>query len=108
MTLPKPIADLVDTLGKSDNMVFADSFSEDAVVFNDGKTYRGKKEITRWNEQAHANHIQRADPIEISTMNGRTVLLIRISGLFEGSPLTRKYNFGISENKITSLIIECV
>jgi hypothetical protein len=106
MILPKPIADLVDAHNKFGSITFSDSLAENAVVFDSGKTYRGKKEITQWTATFNNEHKTFLKPVEIATINNRIILKVKVLGIFKGSPKTRTYNLGINEDKITSLIAE--
>ena len=45
MKLPKLIADLIATQDKYDSKTFAEIFSDEAIVHDEGKTYHGKTEI---------------------------------------------------------------
>jgi hypothetical protein len=43
MKLPKTIADLIAAQDKYDSKAFADNFSDDAVVYDEGKVHHGQK-----------------------------------------------------------------
>jgi hypothetical protein len=53
MNLPKVLADLVTAQNQFDSIAYTNCFSETAVVFDEGKTHTGKKEIS--NEASFAN-----------------------------------------------------
>lgn len=105
MILPKPIADLLDSHNKFGSITNAQSLDENAVLFHSGKTYRGKKEIGRW-ETVDSDRRTYLKPIDMVSTNDRVILKVKLSGLFRGSPRIRTYNFGIQKDKITSLIVE--
>ena len=105
MNLPKPVADLIAAQDKYDSKAFADAFSEDAVVHDEGKTYRSKTEIRKWNELTNARYKTKYEPHEVTTDGDKVTLTARISGTFDGSPAIIKYHFEIRNGKIRSLQI---
>lgn len=105
MKFPKPIAELIAAQDKYDSKAFAETFSETAVVYDEGKTYRGKKEIRNWNETTNAKYRTKYKPLEALTEDGKVTLTIKVSGTFDGSPIVLKYNFEVKDGKIISLKI---
>lgn len=49
MKLPKLIDDLIAAQDKYDSKAFAENFSDDAIVHDEGKTYHRKTKISRSN-----------------------------------------------------------
>ena len=105
MKLPKLISDLIAAQDKYDSKAFADNFSDDAVVQDEGKAYHGKTEIRQWNEMTNAKYKTKYEPLEITTKGDKITLTAKISGTFEGSPVIIKYHFETKHGKITSLRI---
>jgi hypothetical protein len=103
MNLPKTIADLLAAQDKYDSKEFAENFSDDAIVHDEGKTYHGKKEIEQWNEKTNAKYKTKYKPLDILNEGEETIMTANISGDFDGSPLILKYYFNIKGSKITSL-----
>ena len=103
MNLPKTIADLLTAQDKYDSKEFSEIFSDDAIVHDEGNTYHGKREIEQWNEKTNAKYKTKYKPLDISTKGEEIIMTAKISGDFDGSPITLKYYFNIKENKITSL-----
>lgn len=102
-SLPKVIADLVMAQNNFDSMAYADCFAETAVVFDEGKTHKGKKEIKNWIERANKVYKTVMKPIEYSS--NKQILKAEISGSFPGSPLVLNYQFKIKDEEIHSLKI---
>ena len=69
MKLPSIIADLLTAQEKYDSKAFSECFSDDAVVFDEGKTYRGKKEVRQWNEMTNAKYKTKYEPLEVTTIS---------------------------------------
>jgi len=103
MNLPKKIADLVTAQNNFDSSAYADCFSETAVVFDEGHTHNGRKEIEKWIEKANQTYKAVIKPIEYSTTN--QTLSAEISGNFPGSPLVLTYHFEFTDGQIQSLRI---
>ena len=103
MKLPSIIADLLTAQEKYDSNAFSECFSDDAVVFDEGKTYRGKKEVRQWNEMTNAKYKTKYEPLEISNSGGDIILTAKVSGTFDGSPARINYHFKIRQGKIISL-----
>ncbi len=105
MNLPQVIADLIAAQDKYDSEAFSETFSADAIVHDEGKTYRGRTEIRQWNEATNAKYKTKYEPLEIKNDGDKFTLTARISGTFEGSPAIIKYHFETKEGKIRSLQI---
>ena len=105
MKLPSIIADLLTAQEKYDSNAFSECFSDDAVVFDEGKTYRGKKEVRQWNEMTNTKYKTKYEPLEVTTKGDKITLKAKISGTFPGSPAIIKYHFETENSKIISLQI---
>jgi hypothetical protein len=105
MKLPKVIADLIAAQDKYDSKAFAGNFSDDAIVHDEGKTYHGKTEIRQWNETTNDKYRTKYEPLEVKTHGNKITLTAKISGTFDGSPITIQYNFETKHGKITLLQI---
>src|SRR6267154_6768815 len=93
MKLPKLIADLIAAQDKYDSKAFVETFSDDAIVHDEGKTYHGKTEIKKWNELTNSKYKTKYEPIEVTTNGDKIILTAEISGTFSGSPAIIKYHF---------------
>ena len=105
MKLPKVIADLIAAQDKYDSKAFAENFSDNAVVHDEGKIYNGKKEIRQWNELTNAKYKTKYEPLEVLINGDSITMLAKISGTFDGSPVNIKYHFETKHGKITLLKI---
>ena len=56
MNLPKVLDDLVAAQNNFDSAAYANCFSETAVVFDEGKTHKGRKEIEHWIADANERY----------------------------------------------------
>ncbi|MCD0488835.1 nuclear transport factor 2 family protein [Pedobacter sp. MC2016-14] len=103
MNLPKVISDLVKTQNNFDRIAYANCFSETAVVFDEGKTHKGRKEIEHW--IADANKRYKASMKPVSFEEQESILKVEVSGNFEGSPIVLSYHLEIDDELIQSLSI---
>jgi ketosteroid isomerase-like protein len=101
--LPEVLIDLLTAQNEHNSAAYANSFADDATVYDEGHNYNGKSEIKGWNETTNEKYQTKLDPIGISKTGNESILTVMVSGVFDGSPLPLKYHFVIEENKIVSL-----
>lgn len=103
MNLPKVVEELIKTQNDFDGNAYAQCFTETAVVFDEGKTHTGKKEIEQWIDKANKDYRATMKPLDYSETE--QTLKAEVSGNFPGSPLVLTYHFDIRDEKIQSLKI---
>ena len=103
MNLPQVIAELVKTQNNFDSVSYAGCFTETAVVFDEGKTHNGRKEIENWIEKANKKYRATMEPLEYSEIN--QTLKTKVTGTFPGSPITMTYHYEFKDGLIHSLKI---
>ena len=103
MNLPEVIQDLVKTQNNFDSAAYANCFSETAVVFDEGKTHHGRKEIEHW--IADANERYKATMKPVSFEETENILKAEVSGNFPGSPIVLSYHIKLKDGLIESLKI---
>lgn len=103
MNLPEVVAELVKTQNNFDSVAYANCFTETAVVFDEGKTHNGRKEIKRWIENANKEYQARMKPLEYSAIEH--TLKTEVSGTFPGSPIKMTYHYEFEDGLIQSLKI---
>lgn len=104
MDLPKVVAELVKTQNNFDSVAYAECFTETAVVFDEGKTHTGRKEIENWIEKANKKYQATMKPLEYSEIEH--TLKTEVSGNFPGSPVTMTYYYEFEDELIQSLKIK--
>ncbi len=105
MNLPKVIAALVKAQDNFDSVTYANYFSETAIVFDEGKTHKGRKEIEHWIAEANQQFKTVMKPINFVEKETTGILSAEVSGDFEGSPVILQYHFEIINEEIQSLKI---
>ena len=103
MNLPKVVADLVETQNSFDSVAYANCFSETAVVFDEGKTHNGRKEIERWIADSNERYKATIKPVGFEEKENESLLKAETSGNFEGSPIVLSYHLEIVDDLIQSL-----
>lgn len=103
MNLPNIISELVKAQNEFDSATYANCFTENAEVFDEGKTHNGKTEIQNWIDKANKEYKANMKPLKYNEKEN--ILSAEISGTFPGSPVILKYHFELSDGLIQSLKI---
>lgn len=103
--LPKPIAAYfaADAAGSAQ---IAQCFTENAIVIDEQKTYKGRDAIHQWKTGSSKKYTYTSEPFASEEKDGKTVITSRITGNFPGSPVDLRYFFGLEGDKIASLEIK--
>jgi ketosteroid isomerase-like protein len=105
MNFPKVVSDLVAAQNNFDSVAYANCFSETAVVFDEGKTHKGRKEIEHWIADANEKYRAIMKPVSFEERETESLLKAEVSGNFDGSPIVLRYHLGIADELIQSLKI---
>jgi len=101
--LPKVVSVLIKAQNDFDSRAYANCFTENAVVFDEGKTHKGRKEIESWIEKANKDYRATMKPLEYS--DTEHTLKTEVSGTFPGSPVTMTYHYDFEDGLIKALKI---
>jgi|SRR6266436_251173 len=71
-------------------------FASDAAVRDEGHDIVGTRAIRAWKNETSAKYRISAEPRECRVEDGRTIVLVKVSGTFDGSPANLTYRFGFS------------
>ena len=102
--LPKPIAVYLAADG-GDSETFSRCFAEDAVVRDEGQTYRGLAAIKQWKAEAKKKYQYTIEPLASARNGDKTIVTSRLTGNFPGSPIEVRFVFRLEGDKIASLEI---
>ena len=103
MKLPNVVQELIKAQNNFDSVAYANLFSDTSVVYDEGKTHTGKKEIQKWIAEANEKYNSVMQPVEYTEKGNKGILSAKVSGTFEGSPAVLKFNFEINDGVIQSL-----
>ena len=99
MNLPGILDCYFNAQNAHDIDAMVDCFAPDAVVRDEGREYIGTEAIRAWKIDTSTRYHITAQPIESSVEGDRTVVIVRASGTFAGSPLRLSYRFGFSADR---------
>jgi hypothetical protein len=104
LDLPKPIAAYF-TADKAGAEAVSQCFTENAVVEDEGQTYRGRAAIKQWKADVSAKYQYTSEPLACEQQDETIVVSSRLTGNFPGSPVNLRFCFGLEGDKIASLEI---
>src|SRR6476659_2372595 len=104
LDLPQPVANFF-TADRSDSEAVAQCFTENAVVKDEGHTYKGRAAIKQWKADASAKYQYTSEPFACERKDGKIIVTSRLTGSFPGSPVNLRFIFGLEGDKIASLEI---
>ena len=104
LDLPQPIAAYFSA-DKEDSESVARCFTEDAIVKDEGHTYRGRADIQQWKADVATKYRYTTEHLACEQKDGKVVVTSRLTGNFPGSPVTLRFLFGLDGDKIASLEI---
>jgi hypothetical protein len=102
IALPAPIAAYF-TADRGNGENVSECFTPDAVVQDEGHTYRGTEEIRRWRADVAAKFTYTCEPLTREQRDGQSVVTCRLEGNFPGSPANLRFFFRLAGDKISSL-----
>ena len=105
LSLPHAIADYFSISNGADITNVKHCFTADAVVMDEGKTYKGHAAIEAWQRAAQAAFDYSVGPVQFITEGNRVTVTSNVVGNFPGSPVTLKHAFGLVGDKINTLEI---
>jgi ketosteroid isomerase-like protein len=104
-TLAPPIAAYIAASnGRSAEALIA-CFTRDAVVVDEGHTYRGSDEIRQWLARTVEVYAFTLEATHVAEQGGETVVTCRVTGTFPGSPIHLRFFFTLEGDKIAALTI---
>jgi SnoaL-like domain len=104
LDLPTPVADYFSA-DTSDSEAVAQCFTENAVVKDEGHTYKGRAAIRQWMAAASAKYQYTSEPFECERRDGQVIVTSRLTGNFPGSPVNLRFFFKLEGDRIESLEI---
>jgi len=104
LNLPKPVAAYFSA-EKAGPEAVCHCFTENAVVKDEGQTYKGQAAIKQWREEAAAKYEYTSEPFACEEKGGKLVVISRLTGNFPGSPVDLRFFFELQGDKIASLEI---
>jgi ketosteroid isomerase-like protein len=104
--LPPIIKKYVEASNEHDLKSIIACFSDNAFVRDEQEELRGKEPIEGWIVKTIEKYKFRFKPLRIRDHDTEVVVAVKVSGAFNGSPVTLDYHFIIESDKIQSLTID--
>lgn len=106
ITTPPVVTTYLDAAGAGDIATLADCFTADGTVLDEGRTYRGRAEITGWREEL-ASQWTYTCTVTGSEARGDDEYLVsvRAEGDFPGGVADLTYRFTLADGQIAALSI---
>lgn len=103
--LPEAIALFFTVSNGADTADLVRCFTGDAVVSDEGRTYRGYEAIVSWMRGTRATFDYAVEPLNVVQDGERVRVAAEVAGNFPGSPVRLDHVFGLQGGKIQSLEI---
>ncbi|MBY0009984.1 nuclear transport factor 2 family protein [Paenibacillus typhae] len=107
--LPQVIQDFIAAANKPDPKAYAGCFSEDALVFDEGKEWAGKAAISKWSAEHHFAANITLEPIQAKQDEEENIITFKVDGDFDKTglpdPLYLDFYFQLRMHKIKQLAI---
>ena len=104
LDLPTPVANYFSA-DTSDSEAVAQCFTENAVVKDEGRTFKGRAAIKQWKADASAKYQYTSEPFVCERRDGQVIVTSRLAGNFPGSPVNLRFFFTLEGDQIESLEI---
>ena len=102
LSLPKPIAAYF-TADSGVGEAVSQCFTDNAIVKDEGHTYKGRTAIKAWKMDASAKYQYTSEPLACEEKDGKIIVTSHLVGNFPGSPVDLRYFFKLEGDKIASL-----
>ena len=79
-------------------------FSPDATVRDEGRDIAGSGAIRAWIAETSAKYRITAEPLACTIEGERTVVLVKVTGTFPGSPANLTFRFGFAGDGLISAL----
>ena len=96
-------ARFVESMNAQNSAAFIACFTPDAVVEDEGHTFRGTAEIQAWIEEAFRKYRPFLEVTSVTISDTGMVITGTVSGSFPGSPIVLHYHLTITQDHISSL-----
>lgn len=106
LLVPQVIDTFFQATNNYDSSLILTAFSEEATLYDEGKTFHGPIEIEKHIVKANNNLQVKTTVKTFIEKNEQIIVTATISGNFNGSPVDLDYYFTLADEKIRSLKIK--
>ena len=105
--LPQVITDYLAAHQARDLDPAVASYTEDAVVVDEGNTYRGKREIRDWLARASSEYTYTIELVSAQRVDDEHYVAVHhLEGNFPGGVVDLRFRFTLRDGRIAELVIE--
>jgi|SRR5579862_4153382 len=105
LNLPEPVVALLAAEEAKDADALSRCFTDDGIVHDEGRDYRGRNSIRQWKQEADRKYRYVLQTVNAQTRGDKVVVRVQLTGEFPGSPVELDHIFKLSNDKIASLEI---
>src|ERR1700740_1919310 len=98
LNVPEPVAAYLAAEEKKDADALSRCFTEDGIVHDEGRDYRGRKSIRQWKRGVDAKYQYVLQTVNAQTPGDKVNVRVRLTGEFPGSPVELHYIFKLSND----------
>jgi len=106
ITMPQPIAMFVRAINDHDADAFLSTFTNDAVVTDVAREFRGAAAIKEWSDREIFDVNVTVDVLEVADRDGQTVITAKVDGAFDKTglpdPLLLQQRFTLNGGKVAA------
>jgi ketosteroid isomerase-like protein len=103
--LPTAVAQYLAAKQNHDSDALLATLTDDAVITDEGRQYRGAAAIRAWHEEASAAVAATYAVTDAAAVGDRTVVAVRVAGDFPGSPVPLYFHIALREDKISAVTV---
>ncbi len=104
--LPEPVQRYLDVAAEGDTASLLGCFTSDAVVHDEGQTFRGHDEIRRWREAVTSRFTYTVTVLGCEELNpDEWVVRVRLDGNFPGGTARLRFRLTLRDGLISQLTI---
>ncbi|RYY57508.1 MAG: nuclear transport factor 2 family protein [Chitinophagaceae bacterium] len=103
MKLPQVVTDLIQAQNTFDSSAWANCFSENGVMVEEGEPFTGRAAIKALIEETNEKYQTNMKALEYTEAGDSSVLAAECSGTFPGSPAVLKFHMKIVDGQIQHL-----
>jgi hypothetical protein len=103
--LPKAIAHYIQAKQSHNTEALLATLADDAVITDEGKDYRGKDAIRQWSNATSSEFQATYDVTDVVEYDKETVVGVKVTGNFPGSPVILPIHFTLKDDKIATVLV---
>ena len=96
---------LTEAQNNFDAPAYANCFTQDAIVHDEGKTHQGREAIEQWIDAANKKYRATMKPLNFTLRHDEGILTAETAGNFPGSPAVLTYQLTFKDGLISALTV---